>query len=135
MGEFCLRNFQLKDRKKDIPWLVKHYVEGCDPKIDIADSSMKLLCEYSWPGSIFELKSTIYYACQICKYKIMPADLPKWMQKKKFIAPEGQSLDAAEQTHIWKVYNDCGKNKIHSAQTLGIAVNTLRRKLHEYGWE
>ena len=36
-------------------------------------------------------------------------------------------------THILKVYEQTGRNKSETAKLLEIGLNTLRRKLEEYG--
>ncbi|RLD41862.1 MAG: hypothetical protein DRI86_12685 [Bacteroidetes bacterium] len=57
----------LKERKEDIPLLVKHFVkiasqEAKLPIKDFAEESLKLLMEYDWPGNIRELYNFIMRA-------------------------------------------------------------------------
>jgi len=57
----------LKERKEDIPLLVKHFVkiasqEAKVPIKDFAEESLKLLMEYDWPGNIRELYNFIMRA-------------------------------------------------------------------------
>jgi ActR/RegA family two-component response regulator len=43
------------------------------------------------------------------------------------------TLAQVEKEHILNVYNLMDKNKSRTARTLGIGLNTLRRKLEVYG--
>ena len=43
------------------------------------------------------------------------------------------TLAALERIHTLKVYEQTGRNKAQTARTLGIGLNTLRRKLEAYG--
>ena len=42
-------------------------------------------------------------------------------------------LSAVEKAHILKVYQSMKGNKSQTARSLGIGLNTLRRKLESYG--
>ena len=44
-------------------------------------------------------------------------------------------LEEVEKAHILNAYNQLGRNKSQTAKTLGIGLNTLRRKLESYGEE
>ena len=52
-----------------------------------------------------------------------------------WLAKEDPSMKVAlvEKDHIMSVYNLMGKNKSRTARSLGIGLNTLRRKLESYG--
>jgi transcriptional regulator with PAS, ATPase and Fis domain len=69
--------------------------------------------------------------------KFLPSQLVK--QKKVNTAahpPEHETiatLEQVEKDHILNVYNLMGKNKSQTARSLGIGLNTLRRKLESYG--
>jgi two-component system, NtrC family, response regulator len=43
------------------------------------------------------------------------------------------ALALVERDHILRVYEQTGGNKTETTRLLGIASNTLRRKLEEYG--
>jgi DNA-binding NtrC family response regulator len=67
--------------------------------------------------------------------------LPDYVRKSRKIAPKAVlpdgrpviSLSETEKSHILKVYNETGGNKMKTARLLGIGLNTLRRKLASYG--
>jgi len=52
----------LRDRKEDIPELIKSIVFGNNSKtINIENEVVKKLCEYNWGGNVRELKNTLEY--------------------------------------------------------------------------
>jgi len=58
----------LRERKDDIPMLVEHFVKQAERLTPdsrqraISAEALKLLCDYSWPGNIRELRSVLYDA-------------------------------------------------------------------------
>ncbi|KKB44047.1 sigma-54-dependent Fis family transcriptional regulator [Bacillus thermotolerans] len=45
----------LRERKEDIPHLVRHYARKHQWPVDVPDAYMERFCEYDWPGNIREL--------------------------------------------------------------------------------
>ena len=142
----------LKDRKDDIPMLVKRFIdEFCDisdQKINttctIEDEAMSYLMAYDYPGNIRELKSIVHATLNLTQGRhISTAFLPQnVLRAKKISKPENQSsseplipLEDAEKNYILKVYHQLDKNKSKTARILGIALNTLRKKIQSYGVE
>jgi len=67
----------LRERKEDIPFLVDYFMRqyGKNRTLKIADSSLKILMEYDWPGNIRELENTIERAIVISRDGIITPDL------------------------------------------------------------
>ena len=67
----------LRERKEDIPFLVDYFMRqyGKNRTLRIADSSLKILMEYDWPGNIRELENTIERAIVISRDGIITPDL------------------------------------------------------------
>ena len=67
----------LRERKEDIPFLVDYFMRqyGKNQTLKIADSSLKILMEYDWPGNIRELENTIERAIVISRDGIITPDL------------------------------------------------------------
>ena len=65
----------LRDRKEDIPHLVRHFLEEENNKrkepVEIENSTLKHLLEYNWPGNVRELKNCIESAAAICENGII----------------------------------------------------------------
>ena len=103
---------------------------------------MYLLMEYDYPGNIRELKAIIQAAVNLAQGRPISARyLPAQLVKQKggtavTHRPEHETNATLEQVgkdHILNVYNRMGKNKSQTARSLGIGLNTLRRKLDSYG--
>lgn len=142
----------LKERKEDIPLLVNRFIEEfCDISgqkenitCTIEDEAMSYLMAYDYPGNIRELKSIVHSTLNLTQGRhISTAFLPKnVLRAKKISKAENHSsseplipLALAEKNHILKVYYQMDQNKSKTAKVLGIALNTLRRKIESYGVE
>jgi DNA-binding NtrC family response regulator len=135
----------LRERKEDVPLLVGRFIEefgGNTSSGRIEEEAMSLLMDYNYPGNIRELRSIIHSAVNLAQggpisVETLPAHLrarrpaPKVMQRAESepIVP----LEEVEKRHIVTTYDRMGKNKSQTAIALGIGLNTLRRKLEEYG--
>ena len=134
----------LRDRRDDIPLLINRFVEEygafSDPAVD--EDALRLLMDYDYPGNIRELKAIIQSAVNLAQGRPIAVNhLPHSIKKRKPSeraghAPEADSmvtLQQMEKYHILKVYRSTGRNKSQTARILGIALNTLRKKLDAYG--
>ncbi len=57
----------LKDRKEDIPFLVKNLLEEIAPNVILSDESSLLLKSFDWPGNVRQLENTIKRAVNSLK--------------------------------------------------------------------
>ena len=103
---------------------------------------MSLLMDYDYPGNIRELKAIIQAAVNLAQGRPLSARfLPPQLVKQKGGAagayrPKQETiatLEQVEKEYILHVYNLMDKNKSQTARSLGIGLNTLRRKLESYG--
>ncbi|WP_424494331.1 sigma-54-dependent transcriptional regulator [Salinimicrobium sp. GXAS 041] len=127
----------LRERKKDIPPLVKNFirkygVEFNKPLSGISEKAMEILTRYSWPGNIRELENVIQRSIIMCDRKIEVAHLPGFL---KYPDPTVMELDVLrplreiEREHIKKVLSVVDNNKTKAAEILEIDRKTLRQKL------
>ena len=137
----------LRERKEDIPLLVKKFLQeygDTSKKQYINEEALCLLLVYDYPGNIRELKSIIQSAVNLAQGRpISPGFLPGHLKKKNALSscvsadPEKDnsviSLAVVEKNHIIETYNKTGQNKSRTARFLKIGLNTLRRKLKSYG--
>jgi two-component system response regulator AtoC len=135
----------LRERKEDIPLLVARFIEefeGLSGDGTIEKEAMSLLMDYDYPGNIRELRSIIHSAVNLAQggpinAHVLPAHLrgrkPDPRIKQRAGSEPLLPLAAVERRHIVATYNRMGKNKSQTARALGIGLNTLRRKLGEYG--
>jgi two-component system NtrC family response regulator len=135
-----LRLPPLRERRDDIPLLVEHFLkQACardarEPKT-VAGAAMGILCEYSWPGNIRQLRNTIERLVAIVEGPVIhAADLPKEMHAQP--RPGTLNLDAAvqetEKAAILAALAQCDNHRERTAQVLGISVRTLRYKMNRY---
>lgn len=96
-----LRVPPLRDRREDIPELVRSYLTylpaqiGCDV-LDIAPDAMEALCAYDWPGNVRELINTLERAILLCDgEEIDTPDLPAALNQPPDIADSPNSNPAA----------------------------------------
>jgi DNA-binding NtrC family response regulator len=129
----------LRERKDDIPLLIKHYLqvfnEEAGKKIkDIDYEAMKAMLAYDWPGNIRELRNTLERAVVLAESDIVTLhDLP---DKFRSLDLEGiatsslrQALDDYEREYIRRSLAENKGNKEATATRLGIDLATLYRKL------
>ena len=127
----------LRERKEDIPLLVEHFIERFNIEMGknvdgLAETAMRTLMDYHWPGNARELRNVIERSMVVTKGRmILDTDLslPR--------APEvqnsrGKSLSEMEKEHIRQVLHDNKWNIIRSAQVLGIDRVTLYNKIRKY---
>jgi len=134
----------LKKRKTDILPLAQHFLKIYSSKMGkevlrIAPESRQLLLKYDWPGNVRELENVIERAIVLAQYNtIFPDDLPSNLHTHPpdilSQAISGKwSLEKLEKEYIFSILNECSGNLSQARERLGIARNTLWRKMKEYG--
>lgn len=134
-----LRVPSLRERKDDIPLLIKHYLkmfadEAGKTITDIDYEAMKAMLAYDWPGNVRELRNTLERAVVLAEGEIITLhDLP---DKFSALDLEGiatsslrQALDDYERDYIRRGLAESKGNKEATAARLGIDLATLYRKL------
>ena len=133
----------LRERKEDIPLLVKHFIANSQVtsiKKNISQESMRVLIEYDWPGNVRELANVVERALitstgeyitsmdlriDFPRQLLSPPSLSDKMSLKEF-------LKHFEKSVITKTLRECGGNKIETAKSLKLSRSKLYRKLKEY---
>jgi DNA-binding NtrC family response regulator len=132
----------LRDRKEDIPLLVKHFLQKYAPYLrkpsaKISREAMQVLVNYDWPGNVRELENMIERSVALCEGDIIDTtDLPEKLTQVKIAIRDLDdyevTLDALEEQHIKKVLQKVSGDKVRASQILGINLSTLYRKLARY---
>ena len=102
------------------------------------------LLHYDWPGHVRELQNAVKHGVALAAGPLVDAaDLPEEMllppspaSSPAPAAPAATSLRSlvdVERDHIIAVLGACGGSQADAARILGIARNTLWRKLRKYG--
>ncbi len=132
----------LRERRDDIPLLVNYYVDRTArdlgwPRPSIAPETMKLLCDYRWPGNIREMRNVIERAVLLCDTgAITPGNLPREIAGEPAPTPEQPEtmspLEGHERSIIVKALEDHDWNQTKAAVALGISRDNLRYRLKKY---
>lgn len=133
----------LRDRKEDIPTLVKHFISKLNQLrgkavTDISHKALALLISHDYPGNIRELENIIEHAFVLCpEGQIEPDCLPN-IFKGAILQPSTHStMDAALQSVEAQVILDALRrnqyNRLKAARDLGIHKSTLFRKIKMLG--
>ncbi len=133
----------LRDRKEDIPTLVKHFISKLNQLrgkavTDISHKALALLISHDYPGNIRELENIIEHAFVLCpEGQIEPDCLPN-IFKGAILQPSTHStMDAALQSVEAQVIMDALRrnqyNRLKAARDLGIHKSTLFRKIKMLG--
>ena len=137
----------LKERKKDIPLLVEHFLEkycrlNNQDKKKVSKATMTQLVNNEWKGNIRELENSIERAVLISGG---PELLPEHLFLDKadgasrshsaISMQAGMTVKEMERQLITKTLEEVNDNRTHAAELLGISIRTLRNKLKEYQQE
>ena len=132
----------LRERVDDILPLSEHFLRKAAKKIGrppvrLSPRAAAAMKAYSWPGNVRELEHAMERVMILASGpEIASGDLPPEIQQppEGVAAPsKGRTLEEIEREHILAVLRDCGNNQADAAKRLGIARNTLWRKLKELG--
>jgi DNA-binding NtrC family response regulator len=124
----------LRERREDIPLLVKHFVTRNGTVKEISPDAMAALTVYDWPGNIRELENAIERASVLSGDRIDAEHLPSKVRSANPEMANGgrQTLDAVERKYIFQVLESVGDDKAQAARILDIDLSTLYRKLKRY---
>ncbi|MCY2952009.1 MAG: sigma-54 dependent transcriptional regulator [Planctomycetota bacterium] len=137
----------LRERLDDIPILVDHFLKEIaeqkhTPPKKIDPSVMRRFMAYRWPGNVRELRNTLESMMVLAEGEVLTElDLPdriaegsvgETMPKE---LPIGMTMEELEKLAITKALERCGGKRTRAAESLGISVRTLQRKLRQYQME
>jgi formate hydrogenlyase transcriptional activator len=133
----------LRERREDIPLLVKHFLQKFEGKMgkkitQVPGPVMDALCAYNWPGNIRELENLIERAMILSTGSEL--SYGEWLPSVKITASHLntplQKLEEVEKNHIsevlrqlnWKVSGENG-----AAKFLGLNPTTLEARMKKLG--
>jgi DNA-binding NtrC family response regulator len=135
----------LRERKEDIPPLVRHFIslynrESGKNIQGVDNLTMKLLLSYSWEGNVRELKNVIERAMIFCDREVIGnQDLPMELQETRKMSEligRGdlrQSVKEFEKISILSVLEEVSFDKKKASSILGLSKSSLYRKMVELG--
>ncbi|MBI5307241.1 MAG: sigma-54-dependent Fis family transcriptional regulator [Planctomycetes bacterium] len=141
----------LRERKEDIPLLVKHFIEKYNKKENkqikgVSPEIEKEFYHYNWPGNVRELENVIERAITLTNEDIISVDVILPLVKKEgdtgttetelFAQPykeaRRKSLDAFNIKYITNVLNKTSGNVTNAAKEIAIERQYLQRMLKRY---
>ena len=137
----------LRERKNDIPILVKHFIQKKAQEMVLSDvptlspGEIDRLMQYDWPGNVRELENAVERAIILSRGKplmfghIIGFETPS-NERAPAGAPVTQRLDELEARHIEAILNKVGgrvNGNGGAADLLGINPNTLRHRMRKLG--
>ncbi|NOX37599.1 MAG: sigma-54-dependent Fis family transcriptional regulator [Calditrichaeota bacterium] len=123
----------LRERKEDIPLLVKHFLEreNLEKPIRITSAAMKKLMSYNWPGNVRQLENIIKRALIFCDGEVIDAND---IQFDELDVPQFEgTLEEFKNMLIIQRLKEFNGNKTKAAKSLGISLRTLQQKVKELG--
>ena len=146
----------LRERKDDIPLLVKHFLAKFGSRRTISKETMNALVSYDWPGNVRELENAIERAIVLAKNsQITPDDLPDRIVVGELARPSSHSREGGnlsgegrgeefqsfdfkkareefEKKFLQNVVNTCAGNITEASRRSGISRRHLYQKLNKY---
>ena len=148
----------LRERKEDIPLLVRHFVDMSNQELSkqikgVDSGAMDLLLAHDWPGNVRELENVIKSAAVLCRgdvilqehlpsrltlvpqgpgYAALEAALEKILREKTesgSLEPYKEITEYVESLLVKKVLQQVDQNQVKAAELLGISRTTLRKKM------
>jgi len=138
----------LRDRKADIPLLVKHFLREFShkhekPVVKMDPAVMEALMAHRWRGNVRELENVVERMLLLSEGDVIRlSDLPEEILKGEGGTMEGMLTETMtlrearrrlEKAMIEKMLAERGGEKREVAKVLGITLRALQYKIKEYG--
>ena len=137
----------LRERRKDIPLLVAHFLRGfmaSGHRQDIrglTPRAMTALINYPWPGNVRQLKNWIEQALVLADGDLIDLEhFPSLTRESSDVmggpvplAPLGLRLEELERWYVLETLRRVDGNRTKAARQLGISLRGLQYKLRRYG--
>ena len=133
----------LRERKEDIPILVKHFIGRFNrlrgrSVAEISQEALSLLMFYDYPGNIRELENIIEHAFVLCQevqieIHCLPENLRITSPRPIVHGTIGKAVKSTEARMILDALERNKNNRLAAARDLGIHKSTLFRKIKRLG--
>jgi two-component system response regulator AtoC len=154
LSQFTLHVPPLRSRPADIEPLAKHFLAEHFPELELGNSALGVLRNYSWPGNIRELRNAVIQAGVMNQsgeitaqdFRLRPLHSPVNLSDRRAYDDEAAgygeeaeaaeedagSLETMERRMIEEALAATGGHQQKAAARLGISRRTLSRKLKLY---
>jgi two-component system response regulator HydG len=123
----------LRDRKDDIPLLVKHFsMRATNTLVDtnvieFTDDAMAVLTAYHWPGNLTEMFQLVSKIASTTETRVMTSEqLPLRLRQLENWPTLAEFTAGQEKQYMDRVLHACRGDKAVAAKVLGIDVSKLR---------
>jgi formate hydrogenlyase transcriptional activator len=141
LNVFPVRMPSLRERKEDIPLLVRYFAQAfalrMDKQIDtIPSETMSALVNWNWPGNVRELENFIERSVILTEGSVLRVPLAELRSESPAPALPSfadHTLESAEREHIIRVLREAGGqlSGLHGAAAkLGLKRTTLQSKMN-----
>jgi DNA-binding NtrC family response regulator len=120
----------LRDRKQDIPVLVKHFTSRATNTIidtnliEFTDDAMAVLTAYHWPGNLTELYQVVSKIASTTETRVVTSEqLPLRIRELKHWPTLAEYTAGQEKQYMDRVLHACRGDKAVAAKVLGIDVS------------
>ncbi len=139
----------LRERPGDIPLLAQRFLrefasENGKSVNDFTSDALEWLMNYSWPGTVRELRAAIEHAVVFCRgEKVSARDLPPSVRggsggsagEAPLFARNDLTVKEAQKELIIRALKETNGNRTLAAKKVGMSRRTFHRKLHTYHLE
>ena len=132
----------LRDRREDIPFIVRHFVDKCCQRMNrhidtISPHTMEVLKDYAWPGNVRELQNFIERAVILSAGTSLRAPLDELTQVTPQSSPTHLStLEEMEREHVLRALKESNwvtGGPTGAAAKLGMKRTTLAYRIRKLG--
>jgi DNA-binding NtrC family response regulator len=140
----CIRVPPLRERREDIPGLVRQFLaERCEARgiavPPVEPELMRHLVEQPWPGNVAQLRACLATIvlpedAEMLGLNHLRATLRDDEEHSSGSSPERRidTLAELERAAVMRALKICQGNRTQAAKALGISVRTLQRKLRQW---
>jgi formate hydrogenlyase transcriptional activator len=141
LNVFPIRLPSLRERREDIPLLVRYFVRKFARVMDrgietVPSETMNTLIGWHWPGNVRELENFIERSVILTEGTALRSPLAELQADSSTFGSAEHSLKGAEREHIVRVLRETGgliSGPTGAARRLGLKRTTLQSKMQRLG--
>ena len=144
LNEVCIWVPPLRERREDIPLLVRHFVHKYNhftgsTRFELSGEDVAMLCEQDWPGNVRELENTTKRWLALQRRDVRPVSAAVVQAPQPNGGPEAEvvaenEIKEGEPTpeQILKTLDQYQWHRQKAAQALNMSYQALRRRIIKY---
>jgi len=158
LNVFPIRMPSLRERMKDIPLLVDHFITRFNNQTGkhikgLSEDAYRIIMDYNWPGNVRELENSIEHAFVVCNEKLIDIfDLPQDIRHASLSKPvlnyggspdvfSNENHPAIKQVAFRIITREQLENALYenqfnrklTAEKLGVSTVSLWNKMKKFG--